>query len=52
VSWGVFHQVTIERDRDIRNRRTDFVLTIEADAGYENPNAAAVAFLDIKNQKQ
>ncbi|WP_461369117.1 phage major capsid protein [Candidatus Darwinibacter acetoxidans] len=50
--WGVFHQVSIERDRDIRNRRTDFVLTIEADAGYENPNAAAVAFLDIKNQKQ
>lgn len=49
--WGVFHQVTIERDRDIKNRRTDFVLTIEADAGYENPNAAAVAFLDIKNQK-
>jgi len=50
--WGVFHQVSIERDRDIRNRRTDFVLTIEADAGYENPNAAAVAFLDIANQKQ
>lgn len=49
--WGVFHQVSIERDRDIRNRRTDFVLTIEADAGYENPNAAAVAFMDIANQK-
>lgn len=47
--WGVFHEVTIEREREAKERRTDFVLTIEADAGYENPEAAVVAFIDKAN---
>lgn len=44
--WGIFHEVTIERDRIPKSRRTDFVLTMEGDADYEDENAAVVAFLD------
>lgn len=44
--WGVFHEVTIEPKRDAGNRRTEFYLTIECDAHYEDENAAVVAFLD------
>lgn len=44
--WGVFHEVTIEREREAKARRTDFVLTIEADAHYEDENAAVVALID------
>lgn len=44
--WGVFHEVTIERDRIPKDRRTDFVLTLEGDADYEDENAAVVAFAD------
>jgi hypothetical protein len=42
--WGVFHQVTIEPEREAKGRRTDFVLTVEADAGFEDESAAVVAF--------
>lgn len=49
VVWGIFYQVNIERERKASERQTNFYLTIEADSGYENPNAAAVAFIDIKN---
>jgi len=44
--WGVFHEVTIERDRIPKARRTDFVLTMEGDADYEDENASVVAFID------
>ena len=44
--WGVFHEVTMEPERYAKGRRTDFVLTVEADAHYEDENAAVVAFLD------
>ena len=44
--WGVFHEVTIEAKRDAENRRTEFYLTIECDAHYEDEKAAVVAFLD------
>ncbi len=44
--WGVFHEVTIERDRIPKARRTDFVLTLEGDADYEDENASVVAFID------
>jgi len=44
MAWGIFHQVTIEPDRVVRDRRTDFVLTLEADAGYEDENAAVASF--------
>ncbi len=47
--WGVFHRVTIEREREAKERRTDFVLTLEADAGYEDENAVVVAFIDKSN---
>jgi len=46
MAWGVFHEVTIEREREAKARRTDFVLTIEADAHYEDENAAVVALID------
>ena len=46
MAWGVFHEVTIEPDRVPKARRTDFVLTIEADAHYEDENAAVTAFID------
>jgi len=41
--WGVFHEVTVEAEREAKARRTDFVLTIEADAHYEDENGAVVA---------
>ena len=47
--WGVFHKVTIEREREAKKRRTDFVLTVEADAGYEDENAVIVAYIDKSN---
>lgn len=46
MAWGVFHEVTIERNRVPQKRRTDWHLTVEADAGYEDENAAVVALLD------
>lgn len=44
--WGVFHEVTIEPERVPKARRTDFVLTIEADAHYEDENAGVTAYID------
>ncbi len=44
--WGVFYEVFIERDRDAKNRQTDFVLTFEGDADYEDEEAAAVCLLE------
>ncbi|MDI6840440.1 MAG: phage major capsid protein [bacterium] len=46
MAWGVFHEVTIEREREAKARRTDFVLTIEADCHYEDENGAVVALVD------
>ncbi len=46
MAWGLFHEVTIERDRIPKSRRTDFVLTLEGDADYEDENAAVIAFID------
>lgn len=45
--WGVFHEITIEPDRIPKQRRTDYVLSVEADAKYEDEDAGVVAFLDI-----
>ena len=47
--WGVFHKVTIEREREAKKRQTDFILTLEVDAGYEDENAVIVAFIDKSN---
>lgn len=47
--WGVFHDVTIEPEREAKGRRTDFVLTVEADADYEDENAAVAAYIDSPN---
>jgi len=47
--WGVFHKVTIEREREAKKRRTDFILTLEVDAGYEDENAVIVAYIDKSN---
>lgn len=44
--WGLFHEVTIERDRIPKSRKTDFVLTLEGDCNYEDENAAVVALID------
>ena len=44
--WGVFHKVTIEREREAKKRQTDFILTLEVDAGYEDENAVIVAYVD------
>ncbi len=35
--YGIFENVTIERDRNPRRRLTDFVLTMEVDQAFENP---------------
>jgi len=47
--WGVFHKVTIEREREAKKRQTDFILTLEVDAGYEDENAVIVAYIDKSN---
>lgn len=47
--WGVFHKVTIEREREAKKRRTDFILTLEVDAGYEDENAVIVAYIEKTN---
>ncbi len=47
--WGVFHQVGIEREREAKERRTDFVLTLEADAKFEDENATTVAYIEGTN---
>ena len=41
--WGIFHEVTLETEREAKKRRTDFVLTFEGDAKYEDENACVVA---------
>ena len=47
--WGIFHQVQIEREREAKLRRTDFVLAFEGDVHYEDENAAVVAFVQKEN---
>lgn len=47
--WGVFHQVQVEPEREAKKRRTDFVLTFEADMHYEDENAVVVALIDKAN---
>ena len=44
--WGIFHQVQIEREREAKWRRTDFVLSFEGDVHYEDEDAAVAAFID------
>ena len=46
MAWGIFHEVTVEDEREAKSRRTDFVLTVEADAHYEDEEAGVVAFLE------
>ncbi len=47
MAWGVFHQVNIEPEREAKDRRTDFVLSFEGDADFEDENAHVTAYLDI-----
>lgn len=47
--WGVFETVTVEPERKPRQRLTNYVLTFEGDAHYEDENAAVIAFLDKAN---
>lgn len=49
MAWGVFHQVQIEREREAKLRRTDFVLAFEGDVNYEDENAAVVALVEKEN---
>ena len=44
--WGVFHEITMEEEREAKQFRTDFVYGLEADTNYEDENASAIAFLD------
>ncbi len=47
MAWGVFHEVSIEREREAKAKRTDFVLTFEGDVHYEDENGAVAAFIDL-----
>jgi hypothetical protein len=47
--WGVFHEITVEPDRIPRSRRTDYVLSVEADVHFEDEDAAVAAFLDLES---
>lgn len=42
--WGVYRQVQIEPDKDVRNRKYVFVLSMRGGYTVDNPNAVAVAF--------
>ena len=44
--WGVFAQIAIEREREAKLRRTDFVLSLEVACNYEDENAATVAYIE------
>jgi hypothetical protein len=46
MAWGVFHEVTVEQEREAKHRRTDYVLTFEGDVHYEDENAAVAAFIE------
>lgn len=46
MAWGIFLEVGIEREREAKLHRTDFVLTVEGDAHYEDENAAVVAYIE------
>ena len=46
MAWGIFKEVGIEREREAKLHRTDFVLTVEGDAHYEDENAAVVAYIE------
>ena len=52
MAWGVFHEVTIEPDRVPKDRRTDFVMTLEGDAGYEDENGAVAAFIEQESPSE
>lgn len=45
--YGIFENVTIERDRNVRRRLTDFVLTMEVDQAFENPYLCVCAHPDV-----
>jgi len=47
--WGMFHEVAIEKEREAKLRRTDFVLTLESDSHFEDENACVVALIDKCN---
>jgi len=47
--WGVFAQIAIEREREAKLRRTDFVLSLEVACNYEDENAATVAYIEKEN---
>ena len=46
--YGIFENVTIERDRNVRRRLTDFVLTMEVDQAFENPYLCVCAHPDVE----
>jgi len=46
MAWGLFHEITVEKDRKPTLRKTDFVLTLEGASGYEDENGAVVAYMD------
>ncbi len=49
--WGIFHQIFIEREREAKKRRTDYVLTLEGDAGFEDENACTVAYIQKESNE-
>lgn len=46
MAWGIFHEMRIEPDRSPQARKTEWYLTMEGDANYEDENAAVTAYLD------
>jgi len=49
MAWGIFLEVGMEREREAKLHRTDFVLTVEGDSDYEDENAAVVAYIEKEN---
>jgi hypothetical protein len=46
--WGTKRSITVENDKDIRLRQLFNVLSLSGDCTYEDENATAVAWLDVK----
>lgn len=45
--YGIFHEVTLEPEREAKLRRTDYIITQETDQNYENPNVCSIALHDV-----
>ncbi len=47
MAWGVFYEVTLEKERVASDRATNFYVTVEGDVNYEDENGVVVAYMEM-----